>query len=240
MVFQSLSSELDSEESASGKAFTNNSLKYKTHHIPSVLDRLLAFIFDLLILTPVVGFFLFWILKDIRNFTSLDRDLFEIQVLWFLYAISFAFISTLILGTFTYVFKGSPGQIFMKLKVVNFPDANQALTVEQSLARSFFYFLNFAFLGIPFFELFTNDRRRIMHERISETMVVSLTKGQDDLPLPIEKKFFSLFSKYLLVGVLVSFLLGFYLIYSTVTKGGFRDSDPSAKEDGSVFMMIPA
>lgn len=196
----------------------------KKYHVPHVLDRLIAFVFDVIILSPIVGFFLFWILRDIKKFTHEGRDIFELQILWVLFILSYVILSTLILSTFTYKYKGSPGQLFLKLRVVPYPHKETQLRYSQCILRAAFFFMNFVLLGIPFFEIFSNPLRRVFHERVSETMVVTLKKEKDDLPLPIERRFFTLWLRY--IGVAVSFVGAgvYYSLYSSVLQGDFKES----------------
>ncbi len=68
---------------------------------------------------------------------------------------------------------GTVGQLLLGLRVCNLWDRTKP-RFGQSAMRSFFWFLSWIALGVPFLAIFGNELRRTIHDRVADTVVISV------------------------------------------------------------------
>jgi uncharacterized RDD family membrane protein YckC len=156
-----------------------------------VADRFLALVLDFLILSPIVSFFLATSLKDLKTLQLMNSESEEAVVIWFIFVVSMVAISCGLQACFLYFWQATPGQKFLQLRVISFPPRNDAdsLTAGQALTRTLGWWGSALLFGMPFLEVVGHPFRRAFHERMSDTMVVSLKHEHSDMPLPVESRY---------------------------------------------------
>lgn len=181
MLFPDLSAPKASVEQASRKKPA----------VAFVGDRFLALLLDFLIFSPVVSFFIAGILRQTKMYFLFNAQSVEGYVS-ILFMVGFgAVLTTFLHSVFLFFWQATPGQMFMQLRVYSYPVARGRLTYPQCLLRASLWSLSCLTFGIPFMEILSHPLRRAIHERASDTLVVTL-KGQGDAgPLLLEEKFIS-------------------------------------------------
>ena len=187
-------------------------------------ERFLAFFFDVILFTPIFSVLLSQIFKklELKYYTSPDSA--EFLVFSFTLIFGVVFLTALTQAFFIYYFQGSPGKLIFKLRVLNF-NTGQKPTLGNSLLRSALWTFEFFLLGIPFLEILSHQHRRILHDRASETMVVTLKKATDPGPHPLEMHFVRniLFICVTLFGFWGSLLAG--KVYVAAVRGDFKKQE---------------
>lgn len=157
-----------------------------------VTDRFVACVLDFLIISPVVTFFIATLLRDLKTILILDSDSPSANVVWFVVVLCAMSLSCLLQSLFLFFWQATPGQKFMQLQVISFPQwltQRKRLTFGQAVMRSFGWWFGVFTFGIPFLETLGHPLRRAFHERMSDTMVISLKQEQADVPLAIESRY---------------------------------------------------
>jgi len=160
--------------------------------VAPVSDRFIAFILDFLILSPVVSFSVAGILRNLKTVLILNSDSDEAVIIWALFVTAIIVFSCLLQALFLYFWQATPGQKFMQLQVLSYPQRSSGennLSYAQSLLRPLGWWIGVLMGGVPFLEIIGHPLRRAFHERASDTVVVSLKKEALDLPLPVESRY---------------------------------------------------
>lgn len=194
----------------------------KNHSVAFVSDRLLAFVFDVLLFIPISSFILVEVYKRVDYLFAVDRFSFE-----FLAMLGVSIFFTLVLVTllqtvFLIVFEATPGKYFFKMKVVPHDLRQTRIRGTQALVRSAVWTFELFLLGLPFLEILSHPLRRTIHDRASETTVVTLKKASDVGPHQLETHFIR--NLLFAIGV-VSFMwgiLGVGYVYQMALKGEFK------------------
>lgn len=159
-----------------------------------VTDRFIAFILDFLILSPVVSFFIATILRNLKTVLILNSESEEAVVIWALFVAGIVGVSSAFQALFLYFWQATPGQKFMQLQVLSYPQTlhdHHGLTLAQAFLRPIGWWIGAAFLGVPFLEILGHPLRRAFHERVSDTVVVSHKQVPVDYPLAVESRYIS-------------------------------------------------
>lgn len=191
-----------------------------------VADRFIAFILDFLILSPVVSFFVAGILRNLKTVLILNSDSEEAVVIWGLFVASLVGISALLQGLFLFIWQATPGQRFMQLQVIPYPQSfndESRLSLGQSLLRPFGWWLGTFLGGVPFLEILGHPLRRAFHERVSDTVVISLKQEPVDVPLAVETRYISS-TMWLFFGFL--FVTGIVLMGKTYREAVHQGLSP--------------
>jgi uncharacterized RDD family membrane protein YckC len=192
----------------------------------SVSDRVLAFFIDILLLSPFLQLVLVPFSKKIEIVSLTAPDSMELMALM---GISGILVVALVAAfqTLCWTFWGAtPGKYFLKLRVVSIRHGEQrGMPWGQALLRSLVWCLEFALLGIPFLEVLSHHRRRPLHDRASETSVISLKNEVDRGPHPIETQFVrqAMLFIVLLFGIWIFFGVGKF--YRMAMDGDFRKEE---------------
>lgn len=154
-------------------------------------DRFIALVLDFLIFSPVVSFFVASLLRQSKTLFLFDTQSTE-AYLTILFMFGFAAVLvTFLQSVFLFFWQATPGQLFMQLRVYSYPVARTRMTYPQCLVRASLWTLSCLSFGLPFMEILSHPLRRALHERASDTLVVTLKSQGDTGPLPIEEKFIS-------------------------------------------------
>lgn len=172
--------------------------------LPSVQDRLLAFLIDCLIFFPIIGLLVAMEVKHLKILTLLDSQseltakaglllLFEVMIL----AVGLEALFVRFQGA-------TPGQRFLQMRVVSWPDG-RPVDFLQAAQRALLWWVGLLTL-LPLLSIYTNSLRRAFHDRATDTLLRSDLRQGDTGPHPGEKSLFRswarmVFLMYLMVSV---------------------------------------
>jgi uncharacterized RDD family membrane protein YckC len=148
--------------------------------IAGVQDRVLSFFLDVLLFSPFLSFLLTPLHGSMRNERLDSNSTLEFVVFVFLALLESALLIILLQSWFLYRFGATPGMRYFKLKLVALN--SQRLSFSQCLVRSSIWILQWIPMGAPFLEVLSHPQRRGLHDRASETMVVTLKEVGDPGP----------------------------------------------------------
>ena len=202
----------------------------------SVQDRFLAFAFDLLIVFPFVYLINFPLFKKMKMIEVFVPGAPEYSVYFFL-AITMSILFAIFYQTyFTNRYSATLGQMFFKLKVVN--EKGERPYVTQSLIRSLLWWLSCFLAFLPFLEVVSHRKRKALHDRGSETFVITQKKKRDLLPLNIESSFVRSFVLSCFIFFSILSLTSLNQIYLKAEQNLFTENE--ATEQGILCADIEA
>lgn len=206
--------------------------KKASFRIPSVADRLLAFVFDVAFFTPIVALMLSGVSQRLELSYFMQGNSNEFLVYLFVY-ISFAFVQVVLLQSlFLVLFSSTPGKMIFKMKLqIRDTDSAARIRFPQALLRSFLWTLSLCLFFLPMIEILSHRRRQTIYDRASDLEVVSLKQDSlDHTPHWLEAQFVRqfLFVGALLFSLFVVSQLG--RVYQKVAAGEFK-SAPSVETD---------
>lgn len=138
--------------------------------IASPVDRLAAFMADLVLFLPLVTLVLAPLKKE-----ALLAQIAEDHQRLLMIGMGGAAIAGALLIAYQTIFIGAfgitPGKRFLGLRVINIWD-KQKPTYFSAFVRSLFWFISLCTLGIPWLAIFSNSHRRPMHDRVADTLIV--------------------------------------------------------------------
>lgn len=141
----------------------------------SPIDRLAAAVADLVIFIPLAALAIAPFGRQAREARILAAD-----AEWgaaVVMALGAAFLALLAYQTITIVLLGAtPGKLALDIKVVPLADENRRVQPLQAFMRSLFWSFELILLGIPWLAVFSNEQRRPIHDRVSDTRVVTFSK----------------------------------------------------------------
>jgi uncharacterized RDD family membrane protein YckC len=195
--------------------------------IAAVADRLVALVLDFLIFSPVISLFIAGIIRQAKNFFILDSFSSEGSIAILLVIAAIFFLTVLLQSVFLYFWQATPGQIFLHLRVISYPQYQGKLSINQCIVRSILWSFGTIPLAFPFLEVLSHPLRRAFHERASDTLVVTLKKDYDDGPYPIESRFLSSWMRMsFLFGCLFA-VLSFFKTYNSLLLGHYKEKTDS-------------
>jgi uncharacterized RDD family membrane protein YckC len=212
MVFQDLS----------GNSNEQKSLRLR---IAPAGDRLLAVFFDVVLFTPLFSLILSQLFKkvELRYYTSPNST--EFVVLCAISVLAIAVLTVVAQALCLHFFSATPGKFFFKLKVISLYGKSEKVTFTQALLRSSLWVLEFCVLCIPFVEILSHQRRQPLHDRASDTMVITLKQNFDGGPHPLETHFVKNFL-FLLVCVFLFWGTIFVTqLYLMAMRGDFKKQE---------------
>lgn len=191
----------------------------KKNAIAFVADRFLALIFDFLIISPLVSLLLAGLMRKTKTYFLLNAQSPEgLRTGVFVFILGVILVA-LIQSIFIYFWQATPGQLFMQMRVVSYPQEKQCLSFSQCLVRSFCFCLSFVFLAMPFLEVLSHPLRRAFHERASDTLVVTLKTKPDEGPHELEEKFISSWLRMSFLFFSLFAMVGILKAYSSFSRG---------------------
>jgi uncharacterized RDD family membrane protein YckC len=193
--------------------------------IAPTLDRFLAFVFDVVLFTPVFGFIMASLFKRLEMMYFVSPNSLEFAILLTVLVVFSFFLAILFQTLFLILMGATPGKYFFKIRVVNVGNSNPKITFSQGLLRSFLWSVEVLFLGLPFLEVASAPMRRALHDRASDTIVVTLKQAGDRGPHRMETHFVR---QFLLVISLVVFVWSIFFVghfYRLALKGEFKKNE---------------
>lgn len=210
--------------------------KKSIFNIASPGDRLLSLFLDFLVFSPIVALLVASELREIRTYLLFDENSMEANLVWVLFLVGVLCVSIFLQTLFLRIWSGTPGQIFLHLRVIPIqtyhmfenPESEfigQAqLSLSQCFLRSVSWWLCAATFFLPFMEIFSHPLRRSIHDRASDTIVVSL-KREKSIPQFLEKRFFSQIMASLSIAGMFLVVVTYFKIYSMVRQGHFKKTE---------------
>ena len=181
----------------------NNSAKIPAH----LMDRFFSFLIDYLVISPFVLFMLYLTFSNGFAYwkshpAAPESDQF-ILILSLTYVVYFSLLQSL----FTAVWKATPGQFFLKIRL-DFHESENFIFFR-ALIRHVGFWGSFLFLGIPFLSVMTNRGRCTFYDRIADVSVVSRKDEQVFFDFEKEYRYWQSFmaTLVLFVGFLFSALI---------------------------------
>lgn len=193
--------------------------------IASLADRLLAFVFDLVLFIPVFSFILANLFRKLELMYFVSPNSIEFLILC---GVSFAFVSFLAIlfqTLFLLIMGATPGKYFFKMQVVGLQNPLGKLRFSQALLRSFLWVVEILCFFLPFLEILSDESRRPLHDRAAGTMVITLKNEGDQGPHVLETHFVRQILLAVSLGVFVwsIFLVGHF--YKMAIHGEFKKSE---------------
>ncbi|WP_413584796.1 RDD family protein [Bdellovibrio sp. HCB274] len=201
----------------------NNSKQFEGKPaIAFLMDRFIAFILDFLIVSPIISLMVSGLLRQTKTFFLLnsrsEEGLVAVMMLFAVGTIGVVVMQTLSL----FFLQATPGQYFLQLRVVSYPNAQKRLTFSQCVTRSVSWCGSFLLLGLPFLGVVGHPLRRAFHEKASDTMVVTLKKSFDPGPsLPEQRLMTSWMQFSFAMFALVAFV-GLAKSYQSLSAGEYH------------------
>lgn len=185
----------------------SNQVKYEAEYKAPLLDRFFSFLIDYLLFSPFVSFFLFLFFKDALRYWKQNPTAPEQAALTLLlggcYVVFFSFLQAL----FIRVWRATPGQYFLKIKIV-FEHGN-GLIFWRAFSRQIGFWISILFLGIPWMALMAHPQQKTFYDRIADCRVFSRKKSADFAGFEIEHRYWQSFMATLILFVgfiLVAFM----------------------------------
>lgn len=147
-------------------------IPWKSWPLAAPLDRIAASVVDLfIVLAPVIALAIAPFRRELMSSVLLnDRTSFTVALLFLVFVVLMT--TLMYLTLMTWRFGATLGMMFMRLSVIRIWD-EQRPDLYHSFLRSVAWMFNFVLLGLPNISAFSNHHRRILHDRISDTVVVS-------------------------------------------------------------------
>ncbi|UYL09585.1 RDD family protein [Bdellovibrio sp. SKB1291214] len=212
----------------------NNSTMFKQKPaIAFVADRFLALVLDFLIISPVVSLLVAGLTRQAKTFFLLNARSDE-GVVAVMMIMAVAVIAVVLLqASFLYFLQATPGQFFLQLRVISYPEQQARLTFSQCMVRSVVWCFSFFMFALPFLGVLGHPLRRAFHEKASDTMVITLKKNFDKGPASQEQRLITSwmqlsFAVFAFVG-----FLGLMKSYHALTVGDYQvavDQNATCKE----------
>jgi len=195
--------------------------------IPPLGDRLLAFVFDIVIFSPVFSFLLASLFKKLEVMYFVSPSSIEFLILC---GVLFVFTLLLIIlfqTIFLVLLGATPGKYFFKIQVVSLQGE---LRFSQALLRSFVWVLEGICLFLPFLEVLSEVHRRPLHDRAAGTMAVTLKKIGDSGPHALESQFVR---QFLVMASFCLFAWSIYFVghfYHLAVRGEFKKTELESED----------
>lgn len=160
MVYHDISS--DSQPQTNGRSNPSADL----------LDRFFSFLIDYFVISPFVLFGLFLCFQD--EFIFLKQNPVAPENIRFQLICGFCFVVvfSLIQTIFVSVFKGTPGQYYLKIKFET--ESHTSNLYFRIFFRQILFWFSFALLCLPFLSMLTNRKKRTFYDQIADVTVVTL------------------------------------------------------------------
>lgn len=164
-----------------------DSLKASKSSHPSFappMDRFLAGVFDVILYYPFIYLFVIGLKRKLNLIELYGVTTEESIHLWIQLFVIGSIVSVFLLAISYRLFHASIGMRLMKLEVSSLHGGR--LTWGQSFTRAGLWWMSSLLFGLPFLEIISHPQRRALHDRGSDTFVITRKKLRVLPPLPIE------------------------------------------------------
>ncbi len=194
------------------KSLNNKSLQL---FAPPV-DRILAVTFDLFFHAPIFTFFSFIIMYRFNLLKITVASTSEKMAVFFQLVWVFVVATVVMQAIYFKLFSKTPGMKIFKLELKSTSEAT--LSWNQCLLRSVVWCLELILLGIPLLGILSHSRRQALHDRVSETEIVSLKPWGALSPLPSEKSMV-----HMVLTMLIMLSLGWVTAMFSLTQKSIKE-----------------
>lgn len=181
--------------------------KYKV----SLLDRFFSFLIDYLLFSPFVSFILFFFFKDALRYWKQNPTAPEQTALTLLLGVCFVVLFSALQAVFIRIWRATPGQYFLKIKIVF--ENDEGLLFWRAFSRQLGFWGSVLFLGIPWLALMAHPQQKTFYDRIADCRVFSNKTSTEIIGFEIENRYWQSFMATLILFVsfiAVAFFLGQY------------------------------
>jgi uncharacterized RDD family membrane protein YckC len=202
-----------------------NASTHSGFRIAPVIDRFLAFVFDIVLFTPVFGFILANLFRKLEMMYFTSPNSLEFLIFLLVLVIFSFFLCILFQTLFLMLMGATPGKYFFKVQIVSIQKGQKRLRFSQAWLRSSLWSLQILCFGLPFLEVVSEALRRPLHDRAAGTIAVTLKKQGDQGPHQLETQFVR---QFLMVISLCLFVWGIFFVghfYKMATKGEFKKNE---------------
>jgi uncharacterized RDD family membrane protein YckC len=155
-------------------------------------DRLIANFLDILLHFPLFNFFVSVFLRKLRLLKWVTESNTETLYVFIQCAIIILFAILVFQAIYTKVLSFTPGMYLMKLRLRSCNSVE--ISWGQAFLRAFIWIIGMLAVGIPFLEIFSHKKKKLIHDRASETEIYTLKKSFIEVsPLAIETSMVRLF-----------------------------------------------
>lgn len=203
----------------------NQSAPFEYKYKVSLMDRFFSFLIDYLLLSPFVSFFLFLIFKDAIQYWRMNPTAPEQTSLTVLLAFCYVAFFSLIQATFIRVWRATPGQYFLKIRLIF--EQSEGLLFWRAFCRQFGFWLSILFLGIPWLALLAHPQQKTFYDRIADCSVLSKKQSSYFLGFETESRYWRSFAATLILFVsmiVIAIVVGQYREVANRTES-FKQRD---------------
>lgn len=172
-----------------------------------LMDRFFSFVIDYLVISPFVLFTLYLSFNNGFKYWKSNPLAAENDTFIILSAICFVLYFSLIQTLFVLLWRATPGQYFLKIKMDFGEDASMIFL--KAFFRQICFWVSFLLLGLPFLSVMTNKRRRTFYDQISDVTIVSLKNEKVFFDFELEFRYWrallatlTMFTAFLFVSLL--------------------------------------
>jgi uncharacterized RDD family membrane protein YckC len=195
-------------------------LKKQKLGIAPVFDRVLAGVIDFFLVSPFIGLVCAPLLKQIQKSLIWENGYQELLVFVFILFVTVFFLIFVYQVCTLLIFSATPGQKSLKLLVSSAHGSR--LTLGQATIRAFVFNVSVLFFALPFLEVLSHPRRRLLHDRASDTEVLTRKTEGEAPPYWFEVKFIrQVYAVFFLV-LIVSVFQVANSLHKAAMKGDFR------------------
>jgi len=165
------------ESSASDPRSPEEAARRLDARLASPIDRLAAVVADLVLVVPVIALLVAPFTFRAKEARLLGEDQWlETAVLSgaLLAALAWIVYQT----AFNALYGGSPGKLILRLRVVSVWSGERP-SFSEAFLRALVWVCEGAAFGVPFLSVFSNLRRRPLHDRAAETRVIVLARNRE-------------------------------------------------------------
>ncbi len=203
--------------------------------LASVWDRMAAVVVDYaIILSPIAILFTSPLMKIVRE-AKITQNSYSSETAWILMLIFVISMVVLFQTFFIWKWNATPGKMLLGLRVSSIN--NERITLTQAFIRSVSWLLSVLFLALPMLSVFSHKKRRTMHDRLTETIVVSLRPSRASLePHFIESALVR--SVYWSLGAVVLTFLFYFTFNALRDLKSKNDFITSLEKDGELCASV--
>ena len=143
----------------------------------SPLDRFASGVIDYLILGMPFVYLILAPFERISRESALYSEHGALTIVSVLGVVAALFFLVLYQALMTWAWGGTVGQLILGLRVRSIW-GEEKIRLSTAALRAVLWLLTWAFLGVPLLALFSNRLRRAIHDRITDTYVISLRQGR--------------------------------------------------------------
>ncbi len=213
-----------------GKVNSNPDRDHPKKLYAPIQDRILAAFFDAFLVMPFVSLAAIPMFRVLKVDQALGSNAIRMVMIYLNISFIYVGLSTLFLAAWCYAFKGTPGQRLMRMQLLNSRNVSDGGPAEEPsyykyALRFLLWWLSFAFLGIPFFEILANPRRQAVYDKICDLNLYTEKSRTDLAPSKIESHILYRWILSMSLVILGTFGLAYYKIQDSLLDSPIMSPD---------------